>query len=103
MDRRLAVTLGLASALGASVALATGPLPPFSFVDEDGDRTISRSEARSEQALHSVFDELDSNRDGQLTRLEYLGAERRRARGSSPTALDTSLGTDRLLTGNVLP
>ena len=103
MDRRIAVALPLAALLHAPGLMAVGPLPPFSFVDEDGDRKISRSEASAERDLIRVFDQLDSNRDGRLSRLEYLDASKPRGRSASPVALDRGVATDSLLTGNVLP
>ena len=103
MDRSFFLALAFGAMLLAPLANAAGSLPPFSFVDEDGDRNISRSEARAEQALAGVFDQLDSNRDGHLTRLEYLGASFQRSRAASPSGLDQSRPAEPVLTGNILP
>lgn len=80
----VALGIGLtAPQMAAAAGYST--LPPFSFVDEDGDRKISRAEARSEPSIRQQFEALDSNRDGALTRLEYLDAGR--ARHHERTAL----------------
>lgn len=103
MDTRLASAFALSALMGSTVAMASGPLPPFSFVDEDGDRNISRSEARAEHALNAQFDQLDSNGDGRLNRLEYLGANQHRLGPSNASLLDNSKAASPVLTGNRLP
>lgn len=109
MNRQLARQWILAPALAAGMlachsATASGfsSLPPFSFVDEDGDRRISRTEARKEPALRDSFDALDADRNGALTRLEYLDAGRlqRQERASMPGGSDRTV--DLPLSGTLL-
>ena len=103
MDRRFTGVFAVGAFLCAPLAGAAGPLPPFSFVDEDGDREISRSEAQAERQLFAVFDQLDADRNGRLTRLEYLGASHGRYGSASPVALDRGSVSEPLLRGNILP
>lgn len=103
MDIRLATSVAACALMSATVAVASGPLPPFSFVDEDGDRNISRSEARAEHALAAQFDQLDSDGNGRLNRLEYLSATQRRNGPSKAGLLDNGSVAAPVLTGNRLP
>ena len=45
----------------------------FKTLDIDGDGYVSRLEARRETNLKRMFDELDTNRDGRLSRDELKG------------------------------
>lgn len=103
MDIRLATSVATCALMSATAALASGPLPPFSFVDEDGDRNISRSEARAEHALAAQFDQLDSDGNGRLNRLEYLRANKRHNGPHNAGLLDGDHAAAPVLTGNRLP
>ena len=83
--------LVVVTALFASVVLAGGggakayketPTQGFSQLDANEDSQISREEAKIDPTLLRVFNELDRDRDGQLSASEYgeqdVGAPTRR-------------------------
>ncbi|MBN1236955.1 MAG: hypothetical protein JXB36_00565 [Gammaproteobacteria bacterium] len=60
-------------ALGFSgIALAQGEMPPFEEVDSNQDGQISRVEAAAIEGLD--FTTADTNQDGSLDRTEYMSA-----------------------------
>ena len=59
--------LGLLAAAGA---LAQGK-PSFESLDKNGDGKISLNEASTDDALFVAFKQLDTNKDGELTREEF--------------------------------
>ena len=73
--------LVVVTALFASVALAGGgaggkassetPRQGFTQLDANEDSHISKDEAKLDPTLARVFNELDRNRDGQLSASEY--------------------------------
>ena len=77
----------------ASLAFAQAPEPAgrpqdkarvdqrFKAADKDGDGALTRDEAqRGMPALHRVFDQVDANKDGKVTRAELEAAFQARAR-----------------------
>jgi Ca2+-binding EF-hand superfamily protein len=56
--------------LAAGTALAQGK-PSFESLDKNGDGKISLNEASTDDALFVAFKNLDSNKDGDLTREEF--------------------------------
>lgn len=58
------------SILAAGAALAQGK-PSFESLDKNGDGKISLNEASTDDALFTAFKQLDTNKDGELTREEF--------------------------------
>ena len=63
----LLASLGL---LAAGAALAQGKAS-FESLDKNGDGKISLNEASTDDALFVAFKNLDTNKDGELTREEF--------------------------------
>lgn len=63
----LLASLGL---LATGAALAQGK-PSFESLDKNGDGKISLNEASTDDALFVAFKNLDTNKDGELTREEF--------------------------------
>ena len=66
----------------AGVALAQGDLPPFEEVDTNQDGEISRVEAAAIEGLD--FTTADTNQDGSLDQSEYMAAGGQGQGGQSP-------------------
>lgn len=64
----LLASLGL---LAAAHALAAQDKPTFESLDKNGDGKISLSEASEHDTLFVAFKQLDTNKDGALTREEF--------------------------------
>ncbi len=56
---------------GAASAQANGGGQTWASVDTDGNGTISKAEAQVNAGLAQVFDQADTNKDGELTPEEY--------------------------------
>lgn len=65
----LLASLGLLAA-GPTLAQAQNK-PSFESLDKNGDGKISLNEASSDDALFVAFKNLDTNKDGELTREEF--------------------------------
>ncbi|MBM0108789.1 EF-hand domain-containing protein [Steroidobacter sp. S1-65] len=63
----LLASLGL---MATGAALAQGK-PSFESLDKNGDGKISLNEASTDDALFVAFKNLDTNKDGELTREEF--------------------------------
>ena len=61
----------------ATTACAGRPIPSFGELDTDGDGRLVPAEARRSPELAERFDDVDADRDGQLTVGEYLEAVKR--------------------------
>jgi hyperosmotically inducible protein len=88
--------------LAAACALparAEGPQPPpydsplFRKLDADRDGFVSRAEAKRIKGFDAAFVEGDENRDGRLSRDEFVRAESMYDRGQAALYLEDSLTT----------
>jgi hypothetical protein len=84
MKLRLLSFVVAALFVGAAVAAGTGvkdkpvgaaPAQSFQTYDSNNDSVLSRDEASRDPTLVRVFDELDRDKDGQLSKAEYGGQE----------------------------
>jgi hypothetical protein len=80
-------------AAAAASAQANGGGQTWASIDTDGNGTISKTEAQVNAGLAQVFDQADTNKDGELSADEYkayvaaqqpVPAARRRAAGPRP-------------------
>ena len=62
---------------GVSAACSESGIASFVELDRDSDGRISEQEAGKDSTLVEVFAQVDADRDGQLTALEYLEAATR--------------------------
>jgi len=78
----------LAEARGGAQAAAGGAeqLPSFASLDQNGDGTISREEAREAAALERNWEQADQDQDGQLTESEFSAFEQMHTGGQQPGA-----------------
>ena len=84
------VTVLLSAGIGASVAFAQTPVEPpkgerahkmherLKAADKDGDGKISRAEAAALPRLAKHFDEIDTNKDGFITKEEMQAHHEKR-------------------------
>jgi hypothetical protein len=63
--------------LFAAVGCAQREIPSFGELDTDGNGRLMPTEAERSPELSEVFEDIDADRDGQLTVGEYLVAARR--------------------------
>ena len=61
----------------AAAGCSPDGIASFPQLDRNGDGRISEEEAAEDTALGEVFAQVDANRDGELTALEYLEAATR--------------------------
>lgn len=72
--KKFAFVLFFLPAMGAYAANADSDL--FSTLDQDSNGALSKEEASAESSLAAVFDQIDIDADGQISRAEfdkYLG------------------------------
>ena len=69
----LAAMLTCAAAFAGEKATeaTTNEWPEFSALDQNGDGSISKDEAKAQSLLASRFSEVDDDRDGRLSATEY--------------------------------
>ncbi len=53
-----------------------GTLPDFSALDRNGDQQISKSEAQPHPRLKANFNEVDTDKDGSISRSEFSAFEK---------------------------
>jgi len=80
-----------AAQAGQAAAQSGGGGQTWASIDTDGNGTISKSEAQVNAGLAQVFDQADTNKDGELSADEYkafVAAQQSGAAGTSGTASD---------------
>lgn len=68
----MGLRIGMAVLLMLAGACSRQDITPFSALDRDHNGRISRQEAARDADLARIFDRLDTNKDGELSPLEYL-------------------------------
>lgn len=94
---KMSVAAAVAAAPFAAQAETVEPppydSPRFRKLDADRDGFVTRAEARRVKDFDAAFGEADANRDGRLSRDEFVKAESIHDRGQAASYLDDSLTT----------